>query len=326
MADKSRWSGETYDSVTRKSIESDEAFLYTSSAKASGRWEAHEGLKVLVDDGQGKRVPVTRECRDSDMFPVTTPIVIGFDVTGSMGDNPKILQASLKGLMGMLDRKAIVDGPQIAIGAYGDTHCDSVPVQLSQFESDNRIDENLDNVFLEGRGGPNPGETSAALAWFVAKHVITDAWEKRGKRGYMFLIGDECTLEVSAAQARDFLGEESPRAITPKEAFSAAEEMWDTYFLLIDNFAAESQNSRSKYEDLLGKNHVITLQSTESAPAVIASVIALAEGTMGRSEMASELEDAGFSHETAIAAVNATSKVGDNSISKADASYADLGL
>jgi hypothetical protein len=48
---------------------------------------------------------------------------------------------------------------------------------------------------------------------------------------------------------------------------------------------------------------------------------------MARSEIADELVDAGFSGETALAAVSATKNVGDNgSLSKVDASYADLGL
>lgn len=320
MSNGDPWSKSTYDRVTRRKIDSGTAFQYTRSSKSAGVWEAHDNLKVLTPNGE----PVTRESRDSDRYPVTTPIVVGFDVTGSMDENPAILQSSLKGLMGMIDRKGLVSGPQIAIAAYGDTNGDYVPVQLSQFECDNLIDENLDNVFIEGHGCGNGGETSTALAWFVARHVVTDAWEKRGKRGYMFLIGDECALSVQPDESKRFLGEPEPRLITPEDAFSAATERWDVYFLVVNNWSAQYQDSVRKYKDLLGDDHVIVLESTESAPAVIASVIALTEGTMDRSEMACELEDAGFGAETALAAVNATANVGGNSIAKV--SYADLGL
>jgi len=312
------WTRDVYDRVTRSKIDSGTTFAYTTS-KSRGVYEAHDGLKILDEQGR----PVTRESRDSDEHPETTPIVIGFDVTGSMGHNPEILQRELKGLFGMLVRKDVVSDPQIAIGAYGDTWCDKVPVQFSQFESDNRIDDNLDNVFIEGCGGGNNGETSTALVWFVANHVVTDAWEKRGKRGYLFLVGDECALKVRADHAKTHLGES--RDITPQEAFSAVREKWDTYFLLVDNHAAYWQNSKAKYEELLGKDHVIKLESTESAPAVIASLIGMAEGTVDDKSIVEDLVDAGFSTQVAI---ETRSTVGINTV-KGDVAmevYGDLGL
>lgn len=321
------WTTMAYNAVTRSKIDSGTTFVYTATSKASGRYEAHENLRVLDSDGK----PFTRESRDSDEHPESTPIVVGFDVTGSMGENPAILQKCLCGLFGMLIRRDIVSDPQIAIAAYGDTHCDRVPLQMSQFESDNRIDDNLDNVFVEGGGGGNLGETSTALAWYVARHVVTDAWEKRGKRGYMFLIGDECALPVTREQSSEYLGEDEPHEITPEMAFGEAMEKWDTYFLLVKNYASEMQQSERKYEDLLGKDHVIPLQSTDSAPAVIAAVIALAEGTTDPSSLKEELSDSGFSIQVADQAVSATaglSKSGEAGLAgvSVDDGYGDLAL
>ena len=313
------WTPMAYSRATATKIDSGTTFEYTKAAKRSGRYEAHDDLKVLDADGR----PVTRESRDSDEHPESTPIVIGFDVTGSMGENPAILLKSLKGLFGMLVRKDVVSDPQIAIGAYGDTHCDRAPIQLSQFESDNRIDDNLDNVFIEGGGGGNRGETSTALAWFIAKHVVTDAWEKRGKRGYAFFVGDECALEVTEWQSRDFLGEPQGIEITPQEAFGALKEKWDVYFLLVDNYAAKMQNSRVKYADLLGEDHVIKLETTESAPAVIAALVGIAEETVDN--MSTELVEAGFDSDVALAATRATSGVSGKAVA-VNAEYGDLGL
>lgn len=317
------WSRDTYDSITKSKIDTGTSFAYDSYAKRTGSYRAHDDLKVLVD---GK--PVTRESRDSEEHPESTPIVIGFDVTGSMGDNPYILQKSLKGLFGMLVRKDVVSDPQVAIGAYGDTYYDHVPIQLSQFESDNRIDDNLDNVFIEGGGGGNGGESSTALAWFVANHVVTDAWEKRGKKGYLFLVGDECAIEVTSGQSAEILGEAEPRRIAPEDAFVAAKEKWDVYFLLIDNYAARWQNSLRKYEELLGKDHVITLETAESAPAVIASVIGFAEQTVDAESLVTDLVDSGFSNGTALSAVRSTKRLQTVGGTKAvvDAGYGDLNL
>lgn len=315
------WSKDIYDRVTATKVATKTSFVYTASAKSSGVYEAHDDLKVLDKDGK----PFTRESRDSDEHPESTPIVVGFDVTGSMGENPYILQRDLKGLFGMLVRKDVVSDPQVAIAAYGDTDCDKVPVQMSQFESDNRIDDNLDNVFIEGCGGGNDGEMSTALAWYVARHVETDAWDKRGKKGYLFLIGDECALPVRRDGSRKYLGEPEPTEITPADAFEAVRERWHTYFLLVDNHAAKSQGSRRKYEALLGKDHVITLETTESAPAVIASVIGFMEDTVSSESLATDLTEAGFSNDIALAAVQATVGMSGKVVA-VDNQYGDLAL
>lgn len=309
------WTVQSYDSVTRSKIDSGTTFAYTSYAKTHGVREAHEDLRI-IKDGQ----ILTRESRDSDEHPMSTPIVIGFDVTGSMGDNPYILLKSLKGLFGMLVRKGVVSDPQVAIGAYGDTWCDSVPIQFSQFESDNRIDDNLDNVYVERGGGGNHGETSTALVWYVANHVVSDAWEKRGRRGYLFLIGDECALPVDADAASKYLMAEGE--ITPEDAFNAAMPKWDTYFLLVGNYAAEDQHSERKYKELIGGDHVIVLESTESAPAVIASLIGFSEDTVDADSLTTELAESGFSEEVAMAAAKATSA---KAVSKV-VEYPDLSL
>ena len=315
------WSARTYSTVTTSKIDSGTTFAYTADAKSSGRYVAHDDLKILDENMQ----PVTRESRDSDEHPESTPIVIGFDVTGSMGGNPAILQRELKGLFGMLVRKDVVSDPQVAIGAYGDTVWDRVPVQLSQFESDNRIDDNLDNVFVEGGGGGNMGEMSTALVWFVANHVITDSYIKRRKRGYLFLIGDECPLKVSVNEARKYLGTSLQEPITPESAFEQAKERWDVYFLLVDNNAARYQGSYERYVGLLGKDHVIPLQTTDSAPAVIASVIGIAEGTADADSLSTDLVESGFSDETALDAIRSVTGV-TGAVEKADTGYADLGL
>lgn len=309
------WTTMSYDRVTKGKIDTGTTFAYTSYAKSHGVRDAHDDLRIIKD---GKIL--TRESRDSDEHPESTPIVIGFDVTGSMGENPAILQKALKGLFGMLVRKGVVSDPQVAIGAYGDTVYDDVPVQFSQFESDNRIDDNLDNVYVERGGGGNNGEMSTAIVWYVAHHVVTDAWEKRGKKGYLFLIGDECALPVSAGAASTYLNAQGE--ITPDDAFDAAMEKWEVYFLLVDNWAARDQHSEQKYKRLIGDDHVIVLQSTESAPAVIAAIVGLAEETVDADSLTTELAESGFSAEVAMEAAKVA---GTGAVSKV-VEYPDLSL
>ena len=76
-------------------------------------------------------------------------------------------------------------------GAVLDATCDRVPLQVGQFESDNRMDEHLGNMVLEGGGGGQMTESYELAMYFMARHTAIDCHEKRRRRGYLFIIGDE---------------------------------------------------------------------------------------------------------------------------------------
>lgn len=134
---------------------------------------------------------VTRESRDSDEHPNSTPIIIGLDVTGSMSNILNEVAKQLGDMMlEILDRKPVED-PQIMFNAIGDSTCDDFPFQTTQFESDIRIAKQLTELYFE-RGGGGNGFESYPLAWyFAANHTSTDAYEKRGKKGFLFTMGDD---------------------------------------------------------------------------------------------------------------------------------------
>ena len=81
-----------------------------------------------------------RESRDSVEHPISTPIVVALDGTGSMGDSARVAQEKLGSLMTLLQGRRYVEGPQLAFIGVGDVVSDCTPFQMSQFESDNRAD------------------------------------------------------------------------------------------------------------------------------------------------------------------------------------------
>src|SRR5690606_17900506 len=91
-----------------------------------------------------------RESRDSADHPESLAIGVLFDVTGSMGHVPRALQAKLPDRLGLLLRKGYAEHPHIMFGAVGDATCDMAPLQIGQFEADNRMDDDLGKILLEG--------------------------------------------------------------------------------------------------------------------------------------------------------------------------------
>ncbi len=110
-----------------------------------------------------------REARDSDAHPISNPVAVMFDVTGSMQTVPRILQKNLPTLMGLCLRKGYLDDPAILIGAIGDATCDLVPLQVGQFESGNEIENDLNNLYLEGGGGGQQMESYELALYFLAR-------------------------------------------------------------------------------------------------------------------------------------------------------------
>lgn len=295
------WSASTYTSSTRSKIDSGTSFGYSSStrSKSTHEWKAHEDLDPKKTPTSGPFAgQVVRESRDNPEHPLSTPIATWFDETGSMGSVPRVLQEKLGGLFGLLLRKGYATDPQVLSGAYGDATCDYVPLQVSQFESDNRIDDALDNLFLEGNGGGNSGE-SMDLAWYyMAYHTETDAWDKRGKRGYAFFIGDERALGLTKSMIQKYIvGPDGPvrEDLSHETVVRDLLEKWDAYILLIDNTTAKWQHSQEFYTKLFGEERVLIVQDPASIAETIALAIGSLEGTVDLDEGVDDLKELGGS-------------------------------
>jgi hypothetical protein len=295
------WSSATYGtrSAHREATGAD-PFAYSATVHSTGRWEVHPSL-----DPKGMKV---RESRDSGEHPRSVPIAVLFDVTGSMHHIPRQLQGNLPELLGLLLRKGYVEHPQITFGAIGDATCDHVPLQIGQFESDNRMDDCLERIVLEGGGGGQLTESYELGLYVMARHTVTDAWEKRGQRGYLFIVGDEMPYgRVDPGIVRRVIGDELHEALTTEAIVREVQERWDTYFILPRSaMHGDDPNVLDCWRRLLGQN-VLHLDDINAVCETIALTVGLGEGTVGLSEAAGHLAEFGASS-TAIAA--ATTAVG----------------
>lgn len=223
-----------------------------------------------------------RESRDSPDNPNSTPIICGIDVTGSMGGIAEVLARKGLGTLfnGILDRKPVTD-PHVMFMAIGDANCDKAPLQVSQFEADNRIVEQLTSIFLEGGGGGN-GFESYNLPWyFAAFHTEHDALIKRGRRGYLFTVGDEdAPGDLTQQQIKRVIGDDLAQHLSTKEMLELAQRKYDVFHVVIlegDHCRRHLPQVRSSWDDLLGQR-VIYLEDHLKLAETIVSAIEVAEG------------------------------------------------
>jgi hypothetical protein len=149
-----------------------------------------------------------RECMN------LTPIVVAMDVTRSRGDDSRVIYAKLPMFIGQIELRGYVPGPAISFAAIGDaTSGDRAPLQVGQFEADNRLDAVLAKIWLEEGGGGSGQESYELAAYYYARHTRLAAHE-RGEKGYFFFLGDEGFYpQVSGSQIRRILGHEPPTGI-----------------------------------------------------------------------------------------------------------------
>lgn len=293
------WDPGVYSSTTGAAAASGTSFGYSRSVHSGAVAAAVHPLldpKTVAGSASPLAGTIVREARDSDDHPTSVPILVAFDETGSMQSVPMQLQKKLAELFALLLRKGYVEHPQLCVGAYGDLEIGEVaPIQIGQFESDNRADETLDAIYLEGGGGGNGHESAAGVWFYAAAHTATDAWYKRGKKGYLFTVGDETTGGVRREDWKKYVDPNTSleKDLTPQEVADLAKDRWEVYHVIINNHSARSQGSIAHYEQLLGKDHVIVLQDEDAACETIALAIGMAEGMIDLDEGLDDLDSVG---------------------------------
>ena len=291
-----RWSDDHHAARARhRAVTGQDAFEHNDAIR---RGEAEAAVHQKMNP-YGVQV---RESRDSADHPVSHAVAVLFDVTGSMQRVPRVLQENLPRLMGLLIRKGYLDHPQILVGAIGDATCDSAPLQVGQFESGIEIEEDLAKFYLEGGGGGQVTESYELALYFMARHTAMDCLQKRGKKGYLFVIGDEAPYEfVKRREVQAVLGEKL-RADLPIEAVLAeVRRMYEVYFV-IPKMTSHWNNKtvHKRWVQLLGQN-VLKLEEPAGICELIAATIGLAEGKVAMEGLDGDLEEAGVSPSVTVA-------------------------
>lgn len=260
-----------YDSHSRSIRATKSGFYTKTNQEIYTQSEIHKDMNP-----HGLKV---RESRDSDEHPNSIAMVIGLDLTGSMGMVPQeLVRDGLPNIMqGVMD--AGEPDPQVLFVGVGDHECDRAPLQVGQFESsDELLDKWLTNTFLEGGGGGNEGE-SYLLAWYLAAyHTSIDCFEKRGKKGFLFTIGDEPTLHTLPKDGgrgrelglKEIMGPGQHEDHTVQDLLKKVSESYEVYHIHVkETYAGRRQPTIDGWKQLLGDNLIVVDRGVDVAGAII---------------------------------------------------------
>ena len=212
---------------------------------------------------------VMRECCDSADHPQSLPVILALDVTGSMGAAAAEVAKKLNEVMTLLYQK--VKDVEFMVMGIGDLAYDRAPIQISQFEADIRIAEQLDHVYLEHGGGGNSYESYTA-AWYMGlNHTRLDCW-KRGKKGLIITMGDEpmnpyLPREPLSAATGDSLQAD----VETRQLYADTIKKYDLYHLHVNHTASDRYwpGAQESFGSLLPKGHLRRVTVDEVTQAIV---------------------------------------------------------
>lgn len=222
-----------------------------------------------------------RESCDSMDNPASTAIIFGLDVTGSMGYlSEEIAKGALNRTMLEIYEKKPVTNPHIMFQAIGDSKSDEAPLQTTQFEADIRIAEQLLDVYFEGRGGGNGGESYLLSWYFAAKHTKIDCFEKRKEKGFLFTIGDECThKELTRGEISRVFGESAQRDYSAIELYNEASQKYEIFHIVMKAGAYSYQKSGDDWKKLIEDRAIeLSPEDLDVLPEIFVSLMQAVKG------------------------------------------------
>jgi len=252
----SRWDPSDWATHTTKTASQSRAQIFTQR-------DLHEDLDPA-------RIAVRESC-DSPANPLSTPIILAVDETGSMGELAELIIKKDLGIImqEVYDRKPVTD-PHIMCMAVGDAYSDRSPLQVTQFEASIVLADQLKNFHLEGNGGGNGGE-SYTLAWyFAAFKAKCDAQIKRGRKGYLFTIGDEAPHDkLTKDQIKHFVGVDAESDMETKDLLSIVSQHWEVFHLIIKPAYPRAVTT---WRALLGERAIEVDDHTKLAEVVVSTI------------------------------------------------------
>lgn len=227
----------------------------------TGRVSGHEFTSRRLDESLDPSKFGVRECVNSEEHPNTIPVILALDVTGSMGEACRETAEALNVIITSLYEK--YKDIEFCVMGIGDLECDRAPIQMSQFESDVRIAEALDKIYMEHGGGGNRYESYTA-AWYVGlKKTKLDCFDKQGRKGIIITMGDEPLNPVlRKSELNKFANVHEQDDVKTEKLYAEAREKFDIFHIAVDDdddmYRHYKKDIEDSFRQLLGDRYKVS--------------------------------------------------------------------
>ena len=286
---------------TSPSFKSTDWQEFKKTASIDTARNASDIFKSRKTDSSFLPYKITRECVYCDAHPKATPIIIDLDVTGSMERLLTSMAKELgKTMEEILTRKSVPD-PEILFGATDDfLTSEEECLQVTQFEPDIKIAEEMTKLNFLERGGGNSFESYEMLWYFAARHTKCDAF-KDGRKGFLFTIGDDgYPKTIKKEQVKEIFGDDIGEDIPVSVIIDELSKNWEIFHITMTNGGSYREGLKHNWTTLLGER-ALFVDSVENVSKVIVSTI----DVLGGKDMDTIVKD--WDNSTAIAVKNTLS-------------------
>ncbi len=242
---------------TKESFVRYSAKLGRSYAEDTGRVSGQTYKARKIDKSLDPREFTVRECVNTEEHPNTIPVILALDVTGSMGEACSETAAALGVIVSNLYNK--ITDVEFCVMGIGDLAYDDAPVQMSQFESDIRIAEALDKIYMEHGGGGNRFESYTA-AWYMGlKRTKLDCYDLQGRKGIIITMGDEpLNPYLPYNELNSDTNAKEQADIETGDLYVQASEKFDIFHIAVDSpqdcYAHYKEDIEKSFGQILGSN------------------------------------------------------------------------
>ena len=176
----------------------------------------------------------------------------------------------------IFDRKPVTD-PHIMFMGIGDAYCDDAPLQVTQFEGNIKMIDQLQQIYLEQGGGGNNSE-GYNLAWhFAAYHTSCDAFEKDGRKGFLFTFGDDGpTPDLNRAILDKVYGPREEVLATNEQMLARLAGMYHVFHITLDRRGSFSGGyvdiAATRWNAVLGERHLVLKDYTKMGEVIVSTM------------------------------------------------------
>ena len=228
------------------------------------RISGHEFTETRLNENLNPHNKI-RECCNSEEHPNTIPVILGLDVTGSMGNACAETAAALSQIVKELYNK--YKDIEIMTMGIGDFECDNYPLQCTQFESDVRIAEQMDQIYMEHGGGGNGWESYTAAWWYGLYRTKLDCFNDQGRKGIIITMGDEpLNPDLWKNKILNYLGKADSKnqeyLFKTEDLYKEASKKFDIFHIAVDDPGDCYQNYKKivdrSFKAVIGENFKIS--------------------------------------------------------------------
>lgn len=175
-------------------------------------------------------------------------------------------------------KRECVPHPQICFAAVDDyitshERC----LQVTQFESDIRIAQQMYELSFIERGGANDWESYADVWYFAKYHTKCDAIRK-GRKGVIITIGDDGIQPViTKNEISNVFGDNIEDDVSTEKLLSQINRDWEVFHISMAEGANYNNNVKKIWDKYLGERHIV-LDDTEKLSEVIVSLLQTLKG------------------------------------------------